>query len=242
MRIKAVDSALLPLENRGKAAGTRHSAETLLTLRKEAALGELQVARAMRNESRRTFHKLAALIADEMAITKATSDYLVKNVTSTVEDPKNDKVDGVMSRFISRIGNRGASSQAISGTTSSIDGIKGGRAGGFQKRCTYLDDASRSLQIILSATSQPHAFNSTCSEAEPSSTSNLPDVPIAKPTTLCQEPSVAVDANPIIPIRKGHDLSPSVGEKTKRLKIHRSGDKRSGGRMKLGNISNRVYS
>ncbi|KAF8530813.1 hypothetical protein JB92DRAFT_2854803 [Gautieria morchelliformis] len=100
---------------------------------KEATLGELQAARAMRNESRRALHKLVALIADEMAIPQATSDNLVKNMTSTVEDQKNDKVDGVMSRFISHISDRGASSQAISGTTSSIDGIEGGRAGGLQK-------------------------------------------------------------------------------------------------------------
>ncbi|KAF8517459.1 hypothetical protein JB92DRAFT_2905682 [Gautieria morchelliformis] len=102
---------------------------------KEAALGELQAARAMRNESSRALHKLVALIAAEMAISKSTSDDLVKNVTSTVEDQKNDKVDGVMSRFISHIRNRGPSSQAISGTTSSIDGIEGGRAGGLQKSC-----------------------------------------------------------------------------------------------------------
>ncbi|KAF8531869.1 hypothetical protein JB92DRAFT_2847084 [Gautieria morchelliformis] len=157
---------------------------------KEAALGELQAARAMRNESSRALHKLVALIAAEMALSKSTSDNLVKNVTSTVEDQKNDKVDGVMSRFISHISNRGPSLQAISGTTSSIDGIAGGRAGGLQK-----------------------------SEAETSSTSNLPDVPITKPMTLCQEPSVAIDTNSMIPIRKGNDLSASVGEKTKRLKI-----------------------
>ncbi|KAF8520534.1 hypothetical protein JB92DRAFT_2894851 [Gautieria morchelliformis] len=61
---------------------------------KEAALGELQAARAMRIESSRALHKLAALIAAEMAIPKATSDNLVMNVTSTVEDRKNDKADG----------------------------------------------------------------------------------------------------------------------------------------------------
>ncbi|KAF8520527.1 hypothetical protein JB92DRAFT_2894818 [Gautieria morchelliformis] len=194
----------------------------------------------MQIESSRALHKLVALIAAEMAISKSTSDNLVKNVTSTVEDQKNDKADAAMSRFISHISNRGLHRrQAISGTTSSIDGTEGGRAGGLQKRCTSLDDGPRSL--ILSAISQPHAFDSTCSEAEASSTSNLADVPIAKPPTLCPEPSVAVDANPIIPIRKGHVLSPSVDEKTRRLKIHRSGNNKSG-RMRLWNISNRTYS
>ncbi|KAF8531854.1 hypothetical protein JB92DRAFT_2847008, partial [Gautieria morchelliformis] len=79
-----------------------------------ARAASLQAARVMRNESSRTLHKLVS-----------TSDNLVKNVTSTVEDQKNDKVDGVMSR--------GPSLQAISGTTSSIDGIEGSRAGGLQK-------------------------------------------------------------------------------------------------------------
>ncbi|KAF8461440.1 hypothetical protein JB92DRAFT_3072032 [Gautieria morchelliformis] len=103
---------------------------------KEAALGELQAARAMRIESSRALHKLAALIAAEMAISKATSDNLVKHMTSAVEDQTNDKAylsEGVMSRFISHISNRGASSQAISGTTSSIDVTEGGREGDLQK-------------------------------------------------------------------------------------------------------------
>ncbi|KAF8520535.1 hypothetical protein JB92DRAFT_2894858 [Gautieria morchelliformis] len=151
-----------------------------------------------------------------------------------------------MSRFISHISNRGASSQAISGTTSSIDGIEGGKAGGLQKRCTSRDEGSRSL--VPSAISQPHPLGSPCSEAETSSTSNLAGVTIAKPPILCQEPSVAVYTNSMIPIRKGNYLSASVGEKTKRLKIHRSVVPSTGrchkqsGRMKLGNISNRVCS
>ncbi|KAF8461443.1 hypothetical protein JB92DRAFT_3072052 [Gautieria morchelliformis] len=151
-----------------------------------------------------------------------------------------------MSRFISHISNRGASSQAISGTTSSIDVTEGGREGGLQKRCTSLGEGSRSS--VPSAISQPHAFDSPCSEAETSSTSNLADLPIAKPPTLCQDPSVAVDKNSMIPVRKRNYLSASVGEKTKRLMIHRSVepstercDKQSG-RMKLGSISNRTSS
>jgi hypothetical protein len=217
---------------------------------KKAALDELQAARLMRNESRRALHKLAA-IAEEMVIPKAIADNVAKNVTSTVEGQKNDKADsseGMMFSFGFHIRNRRASSQAMSGTTSSVDGMESGREDGLQKRCTSLDirqeDGSRSS--TLSAISPPHTFDSTCSEAD-TSTSNLIDVTFVKPPTLCHKPSVAVDANPIIPIKEGHELSPFVSENTKRLKIHPSlepsterCDKQSG-RMKLGNISNRTY-
>ena len=221
---------------------------------KKAALEELQAARLMRDSSRRALHKLVA-IADGMVIPKATSDKVIKDVTSTTAggDVRADLAESLKCRIRRRVASQGHMNGATSCTT---DGMKGGIASGLQKRCTSLDitraDGSRSS--IPSPVPRSQALELPRSETEDSEhstgvkkVSNLTDPPISELQKSSLKGSIKHINETVVPIRNERDISPINGKTTKehtvdkRLESSEEKCDKQPNRMKLGNIGNTAY-